>query len=98
MGNTKTNYPMQFTDASGFFTVTVGSLPSGGYIWRVKDPSYPANFGSVTLAGAPATQVEMGQMKAGDLNGDNVVNTSDFNFLRGNFGIGGAPPIWVGGP
>ncbi len=78
--------------------MTAGGLQRGSYIWCIKGPTYLANFGSVTLAGAPTTQVEMGLMKAGDLDGDNVVNTSDFNFLRGNFGIGGAPPIWVGGP
>jgi hypothetical protein len=98
MGNVETNYPVQLTDANGYFTVTVGGLPSGGYIWRVTGPTYLANFGSVTLAGAQVTNVEMGLMKAGDLNGDNVVNVQDFNFLKLNIGLAGSPPIRPGGP
>ena len=56
------------------------------YNWRVKDPKFLANSGSVSLAGAPQTNLEMGQMKAGDCNNDNVVTILDFNILKGTFG------------
>src|SRR5262249_4891999 len=37
-GTTEVNYPAQATDAFGFFTVSVASMPGGLYNWRVKDP------------------------------------------------------------
>lgn len=89
---TEANYPAATTDASGFFTVSVGSLPNGVYNWRAKGPQFLANGGSVALAGDPSTQLEMGQMRAGDANNDDVVNTSDFGILRGTLGKGCADP------
>src|SRR5439155_19141814 len=68
------------------FNVNIGSLPNGDYFWRVKDPKYLANFGSVTLSGAPVTNVEMGLMKAGDCDDNNVVNATDFTILKNSFG------------
>src|SRR3954468_17786552 len=62
-GTTEINYPIQNTDASGFFTQVV-TLPNGSYNWRVKGPLYLANSGNVTLSGAPTTNVEMGLMRA----------------------------------
>jgi hypothetical protein len=73
------------TDASGFFTVSVGTLPNGTYNWRVKGPKYLANSGTVTLTGAPVSQ-EMGLMRAGDCDNNNVVNAVDFAILRATFG------------
>jgi hypothetical protein len=84
-GTTEVNYPVQNTDASGFFTQVV-TLPNGTYGWRVKDPQYLANAGSVNLTGAAQTNVEMGLMKAGDCNNDNVVSSQDFTILRNTFG------------
>ena len=76
------NYPAQTTDASGFFT---GTAPSdvGNYRWRVKGPKYLANSGNGNAAN---TSIEMGLMRAGDANNDNVVNANDFSILRGTFG------------
>src|SRR5207244_12937519 len=85
LGTTEVNYPSQNTDSSGFFTVSLGSLPNGTYGWRVKDPKYLANVGSVAVTGS-ATSAEMGLMKAGDANNDNVVTILDFNILKGTFG------------
>jgi hypothetical protein len=94
---TEVNYPVQNTDASGFFTRVV-SLPNGGYNWRVKGPDgviktlltdppgFLANSGTLTLAGGATLQVEMGLMKAGDVNNDNLVSVQDFNFLKTTFG------------
>ena len=79
-------YTGMTTDASGFFTADVSGLPAGIYNWRVKDPKYLANAGSVTLAGDPATDVEMGLLRAGDANDDNVCNSTDFSILRNSFG------------
>jgi Dockerin type I domain len=72
-------------DPSGFFTVSVGTFPSGTYGYRVKGPKYLANAGSVNLAGTPVG-VEMGLMKVGDCNNDNVVNVVDFAILKNSFG------------
>jgi hypothetical protein len=91
-GLTERNYLPQSTDASGFFTVTTEGLPPGSYNWRVKGPKYLANAGSVTLVGAPSTQQEMGLMRAGDCNNDNVVNAVDFNILRATFGLSSGEP------
>ena len=65
--------------------MSVGTLPSGTYNYRVKGPKYLANAGSVTLTGAPAA-AEMGLMRVGDCNDNNVVNAVDFALLRNSFG------------
>jgi hypothetical protein len=97
--SSEVNYPQQNTDAAGFFTAPVGSLAPGTYSWRVQapdgvnggntGPGFLANCGSIVLAGAPQTNIEMGQMKGGDATNDNVINTTDFNILKLDFGQGG---------
>ncbi len=86
LGTTEVNYPSQSTDANGFFTVSVGSLANGTYNWRVKGPKYIANAGNVVLSGAPQTNVEMGQMRAGDANNDNTIGVTDFGIVKSSFG------------
>jgi phosphatidylserine/phosphatidylglycerophosphate/cardiolipin synthase-like enzyme len=86
VGATEVNYPTRNTDSSGFFTVSVGALAPGTYNWRVKDPKFLANGGSVVLSGAPQTNVEMGLMRAGDADNNNAVNVNDFNILKTTFG------------
>jgi hypothetical protein len=93
------NYPQQNTDAAGFFTVNVGSLVPGLYDWRVQSPdgvnggnlgpAFLANCGTLLLAGAPQTNAEMGLMKGGDADNNNVINTTDFNILKLDFGQSG---------
>jgi hypothetical protein len=80
------NYPSQTTGPDGYFTVTISGLANGTYNWRVKGPKYLANSGTVAISGAPHTLQEMGLMRAGDCNNDNVVNVLDFNILKGTFG------------
>src|SRR5215218_5166437 len=41
-GGTMVDYPVQTTDANGYFTVNVAGL-SGASSWRVKGPKYLAN-------------------------------------------------------
>ena len=53
--------------------------------WRVKDPKYLANAGTVSLPGAGTSSAEMGLMLAGDCNDDNVVNSTDFSILKSTF-------------
>jgi hypothetical protein len=84
-GSTRVDYPAQSTDASGFFTVPVGGLPNGVYTWRAKDPKYLSGAGPVTLTGARQTNADMGLMRAGDANNDNLVNLSDFIILKLTF-------------
>ena len=86
LGTTEVNYNYITTDASGTFTVPVAGLANGTYTWRVKDPQYLANSGTVALTGATTTQQEMGLMRAGDANNDNIVNTQDFQILRSSLG------------
>jgi hypothetical protein len=80
------NFPVQNTDASGFFTSSLAGLTNGLYQWRVKGPKYLANSGSVDLTGAGATSVDMGLMRTGDANDDNVVNAVDFSIITATFG------------
>jgi len=71
------------TDAGGYFTVTTG-LPDGSYNWRLKGQLNLANTGTLNLLSNAS--LEMGMMKAGDCNGDNVVSAADFSILKGTFG------------
>ncbi len=79
------DYPLQNTDANGYFTVSVSGLPNGTYDWRVKGPQYLASIGTVTLTGDPMTYLEVGLLRAGDANGDNIVNVADFTILKGSY-------------
>ncbi len=85
-GTNEVNYPALNTDASGFFTVSVAGLANGTYSWRVKGPKFLANGGTVSLTGAARTSVEMGFMRSGDANNDNVITGLDFNIVKGSFG------------
>jgi hypothetical protein len=85
-GGVSTEYPSQNTDSSGYFTVSLGSLLNGTYNWRAKGPKYLANAGAVTLTGASVTNQEMGLMRTGDANNDNLVGSSDFIILKATFG------------
>jgi hypothetical protein len=90
-GATEVNYPSTTTDASGVFTVPINGLATGPYSWRVKGPKFLANSGTLALAGDGITGVDMGQIRAGDCNDDNVVNVNDFNILKNAFGKTGCP-------
>jgi hypothetical protein len=85
--NPEIAFPVENTDASGFFTETMGTtIPAGTYNWRVKGPQFLANTGTVVLTGSGVANVEMGVMHTGDANNDNVVDITDFSILRGTFG------------
>jgi Dockerin type I domain len=92
LGATEVNYPVTTTDASGFFVVAVGGLPNGTYDWRVKGPLYLANAGTVPLTGALTTSAEMGLLRAGDCNNDNLVSAPDFIILKNTFGKASGDP------
>src|SRR5205085_1753755 len=85
-GGAGNEYVGMTTDARGYFTAPVGTLSQGDYDWRIKDPKYLATSGSVTLAGAPVTSVEMGTQLGADATNDNVVNVTDFTTLKSTFG------------
>jgi len=89
---TEVNFPVTTTDGSGFFVVAVGGLPNGTYGWRVKGPAYLANAGTVPLTGAPTTSAEMGLLRSGDCNNDNLVSAPDFIILKNTFGKGTGDP------
>lgn len=90
-GGPFTDSPWQVTDSSGHFTFTT-TLSPGNYNWRVRGPAYLANSGTSTLT-AGINNLEVGLLKGGDLDGNNVVNITDFNLFKGNFGQAGAPPL-----
>jgi hypothetical protein len=102
-GTTEVNYAGLTTDSSGFFTVST-SLPNGAYNWRVKGPDgvvkslptdpagFLANSGVVTLNSAPQINADMGQLRSGDCNNDNVISVVDFNILKSAFGRGNGQP------
>ncbi|MFL5732266.1 MAG: hypothetical protein ACJ78Q_03615, partial [Chloroflexia bacterium] len=81
-----TDYPAQTTDGSGNFTVTVTELSAGDYLWRAKGPKFLANSGVITLTGDPETDMDVGGMRAGDANGDDLVALIDFNIIKASFG------------
>jgi hypothetical protein len=88
-GATEVNFTST-TDNSGFFTVTT-SLADGNYNWRVKGPKNLANCGALVLAGNVTNQ-EMGTLRAGDANNDNLAQILDFNILKVTFGRGLGDP------
>jgi hypothetical protein len=90
--STEVNYPARTTDSSGFFTVTLGNLPSGSYGIRVKNPKYLANSGNVIITGGTTTHAELGLMRAGDADDNNIVNVSDFNIMKAAFGKANGDP------
>jgi hypothetical protein len=60
----------------------------------VKGPKFLANSGSVSLPGSGTTNAEMGLMRAGDANNDNVVNTTDFTILKSSTGRACGDPAY----
>jgi hypothetical protein len=93
-GSTDFNYQPQTTDANGFFTVSVGSLVTGTYNWRVKGPKFLANASTLALPGVPTSNVEMSLMRVGDANNDDLVSASDFIILKHTFGQGAGDPLY----
>jgi hypothetical protein len=85
-GTTEMNFPTQNTDSNGIVTYTMSSVPFGFYEWRAKSPKYLATSGMVGWTGACLTPLELGLLRAGDCNNDNVVNTVDFNILKATLG------------
>jgi hypothetical protein len=86
LGALEVNYPPVTTDANGYFTVTVNSLAPGTYSWRSRGQRFLANAGVVVLSSAPLTNLEVGLLRTGDIDDNNVVNTTDFNAMRNTYG------------
>lgn len=92
LDTTEVNYPSQTSNRNGYLAVPVSNLANGTYSWRAKGPKYLANSDMVTLSGDPITNVEIGLMKVGDANGDNLINIADFNITKVTFGRGCRDP------
>ncbi|MFL5732823.1 MAG: dockerin type I repeat-containing protein [Chloroflexia bacterium] len=104
-GGPQIDYAGLTTDASGFFTVPVGSLPNGNYFWRVKtvqsgngqtdfNPGFLSNSGPVTLNGPGVYNVEMGTLASGDVDNNDRVNAVDFITVKLSFGQQPGQPQW----
>ncbi|MFL5731641.1 MAG: dockerin type I domain-containing protein [Chloroflexia bacterium] len=89
---TETNYPVQNTDSSGFFTYTITGLPDGLYTWRVRGPQYLAASGTTNLGGSSVVRVEMGLLRGGDCNGDNIITVGDVTILKSTYGKSSGQP------
>jgi glucose/arabinose dehydrogenase len=70
------------TDQSGGFTL-INLLP-GSYSIRVKAPGYLSSSQPVTITSGSAS-VNFGTLRAGDVNGDNIVSLADFSLLATSF-------------
>jgi hypothetical protein len=69
------------TDEYGHFTVEV---PPGTYRIKVKNSQSLINARTVTLT-AGQNIVDMGQLRVGDVNADNIVDITDYSLLVGSF-------------
>jgi hypothetical protein len=88
-GTSEINFPPQNTDANGMFRVSLNGLPPGEpYVWRVKGQRNLANSGQVVIPppGVCSMTLELGLMRGGDANNDNVVSILDFNITKNAFG------------
>src|SRR5205085_6913373 len=57
-------------------------------------PNYLAKTGVVDIRGEPTIRVEIGLMRVGDANDDNIINVTDFNIVKVSFGFGCGYPIY----
>lgn len=96
LGSTELNYPNQTTDARGYFSISVASLVTGTYNWRIKGARYLANSGLATLTDDALVSLEAGLMKSGDANNDNLVTVVDINILRRTFSLCIGDPSYDG--
>jgi hypothetical protein len=86
MQGSKYELPPTVTDNDGYFIVNVDGVAKDTYKYVVKGPQYLSNAGEVVLVpGVAVTEVEMGVMRAGDVNADNVVGALDFSVMRVTF-------------
>jgi hypothetical protein len=75
------------TDTSGNFVVNTG-LPNGVYTWVMTGAKNLSTRGTLTITGGVAVQ-DFGLQPAGETNGNNLVNATDFGNLRNQFGQAG---------
>lgn len=87
-GGAPIEYGNTTTDAGGYFTVPIDSLPAGTYNYRVKGPRNLANCGQFVRAASRVTTTDMGLLRAGDADNNNLAASVDFNILRATFGRG----------
>ena len=85
-GGVSQDYPV-VTDYSGYYTLTLSTAGPGTYNWRCKNPPTLATAGMAVLVRG-TNNVDMGTLRAGDANNDNIVNSADFSILKSSFGTG----------
>jgi hypothetical protein len=78
-------------DATG--SVSIGGVAPGSYTVHVKGAKWLAKDVQVTVASGSSSAVDV-TLLAGDVNGDNVVDLSDFSELAGAFGSDAGTANW----
>jgi hypothetical protein len=79
--------PITDTDNQGYFKLEMDGIAPENYKYVVRGVRYLSNSGELKIeADAEVIQVEMGLMRAGDCNRDNVVNAQDFSIVKNSFG------------
>ena len=68
------------TDATGNGSLTITSVPTGNYDFKIKVSNYLTKTLPNTSLNAPLT-LDFGTLLGGDLNNDNIVNVLDFTYL-----------------
>ena len=71
--------------ASALGSVTLGGLTAGTYSVTVKTDGYLSAMGSVTLLDGETETLDLGELLAGDADGNNVVNIADLSILAGAY-------------
>jgi len=79
------------TDNYGTLAINMPLLVPGSYRVRVKHSHTLASSVDVTMSAGGSQFVNVPVLREGDMNGDNVVNITDFSILAASFGQTGAP-------
>ena len=71
--------------SAGTATVTISGVPAGNYDYKIKVTNFLIKAITNTALVSPLT-LNFAELKGGDLNNDNLVNSLDFSALSGKWG------------
>jgi len=79
--------PVTDTDDQGYFKLALEGVDAATYKYVVRGVRFLSRSGEIKIgADVEEIQAEMGLMRTGDCNGDNVINIRDFSILKNSFG------------